>query len=57
MKEESINLEQMERVNTEDIIGESEKEGGILLDVEGRDLHLKTAKDGHVSFSASALNL
>lgn len=38
-------FEEMENVKTNDLI----RNGGILLDIEGRDISLKTAKDGHVS--------
>ncbi len=38
-------LEELENVETKDLI----RNGGILLDIEGRDISIKTAKDGHVS--------
>lgn len=44
MDNEAAHGEELENVKTSDLV----TAGGILLDVEGRDSSLKTAKDGHV---------
>jgi hypothetical protein len=41
----SMHAEELEKTTTANLI----TGGGIFLDVEGRELSLKTAKDGHVS--------
>ena len=44
MGKEAPHSEELETVKTSELINR----GGVLLDVEGRDSSLKTAKDGHV---------
>ncbi|PVH76624.1 MFS general substrate transporter [Cadophora sp. DSE1049] len=42
-KSSTPQFEELENIKTKDLI----RNGGILLDIEGRDISLKTAKDGH----------
>jgi hypothetical protein len=44
MEKETTSTQELEAVKTTDLV----ESGGILLDVEGRQLSLKTANDGHV---------
>lgn len=43
----------LEKTKTSDLISA----GGIFLDIEGREISVKTAKDGHVSVSSSVVSL
>lgn len=45
VEKSSTQAEELETVRTTDLVGSD----GIFLDIEGRQLSLKTAKDGHVS--------
>ena len=44
MEKETSHSEELETIKTADLVND----GGILLDVEGRQSSLKVAKDGHV---------
>ncbi len=51
MEKSTLDFEELENVKTKDLVNG----GGVLLDIEGRDISLKTAKDGHVSYHFSIL--
>lgn len=50
MEKSSVQAEQLEQTKTNDLVAA----GGIFLDIEGRELSLKTAKDGHVSQTSTS---
>ncbi|OBT75528.1 hypothetical protein VF21_04896 [Pseudogymnoascus sp. 05NY08] len=46
--EKTVTLDsELEHVSTMNLVARSEQKGGFLLDVEGRNLSVKTSKDGH----------
>jgi hypothetical protein len=49
MEKSNSEVQELEHTKTIDLVNR----GGILLDVEGRNITLKTASDGHVSLICS----